>query len=185
MVVPNSPGLVIVEVDIPFSVGLRKEGVGQDAPRSIKWQVVPMPVPAGGRGQSQWLLTAGACSQKGPRLLVHLVKSIVMSAWPSCTSVKVSGVTSLHTCRASATVCRTCSRTSCHGNRRILRGGGRAWTSLRAGSAPDGCWARGCPWMLGRGICTWGPGQVNLRCRALVLLPHGHNFVWDGVLRYT
>lgn len=65
MVVPNSPGLIIVEVDIPFSVGLREEGMGQDTPRSIKWQVVPMPVPAGagGRVQSQQLLTVGLSSE--------------------------------------------------------------------------------------------------------------------------
>lgn len=49
LVVPNSPSFVIVKVDIPFSVGLREEGMGQDAPRPVKRQVVPMPVP-GERG---------------------------------------------------------------------------------------------------------------------------------------
>lgn len=65
-----------------------------------------------------------------------------MSAWPSCTSVKVSGVTSLHTWRASATVCRTCSRSSCHGNRRILGSTGAVGgLGLARGvaSAPAGC----------------------------------------------
>lgn len=69
----------------------------------------------------------GCVPRKVPGHRFHLVKSIMMSARPSCTSVKVSGVTSLHTWRASATVCRTCSLTSCHGNRRILWGGGGAW----------------------------------------------------------
>lgn len=50
LVVPNRPGLIVVEVDIPFSVGLWEEGMGQDTPRAIKWQVVPMPVPAEGWG---------------------------------------------------------------------------------------------------------------------------------------
>lgn len=45
LVIPNSPGLIVVEVDIPFSVGLWEEGMGQDTSRAIKWQVVPMPVP--------------------------------------------------------------------------------------------------------------------------------------------
>lgn len=48
LVVPNSPGLIKVEVDVPFSVGFGEEGVGQDAPRPIKRQVVPMPVAVGG-----------------------------------------------------------------------------------------------------------------------------------------
>lgn len=50
LVVPNSPSFVIVEVNIPFSVGLREESMGQDAPRPVKRQVVPMPVPGGGAG---------------------------------------------------------------------------------------------------------------------------------------
>lgn len=78
----------------------------------------------------------GGISREGPGHGVHLVKSIMMSARPSCTSVKVSGVTSLHTWRASATVFRTCSLTICHGNRRILRGGGGAWACSRG--SPQG-----------------------------------------------
>jgi hypothetical protein len=50
LVVPNSPSFIIVKVDIPFSVGLREEGMGQDAPRPVKRQVVTMPVPGGGGG---------------------------------------------------------------------------------------------------------------------------------------
>lgn len=49
LVVPNSPSFIIVKVNISFSVGLGEESMGQDAPRPIEWQVVPMPVP-GGRG---------------------------------------------------------------------------------------------------------------------------------------
>lgn len=127
-------------------------------------------------GQSQWLLTGGAGARRGLRPLVHLVKSIMMSAWPSCTSVKVSGVTSLHTRRASATVCRTCSRTSCHGNRRILGGGGGAWASL--GTAP--CWLMGQELPLD---AQWGCMHVGhkpgvLWASAVVPLPRGNIFVW-------
>lgn len=126
-------------------------------------------------GQSQLPLIGGVSSLWVLRPLVHLVKSIVMSAWPSCTSVKVSGVTSLHTCRASATVCRTCSRTSCHGNRRILGGGGGAWASL--GTAP--CWLMGQELPLGaqRGGMQGGHKPGVLWASAVIPLPQGNIFV--------
>lgn len=164
-------------MDIPFSVGLWEEGVGQDTPRAIKWQVVPMPVPAEGWGGAE---SAAAdrwgCPQRGSRPPVYLVKSIMMSARPSCTSVKVSGVTSLHNFRASAIVRCTCSRTSCHGYRRILGGEGGAWASLRAGSAPDGYWARVAQW----GVAgTQDTGQVSLRCGALMWVHTGVRIQWE------
>ena len=179
LVVPDGPGLIIVEVDIPFSVGLGEEGVGQDSPRSIKGQVVPMPVPVGGWGgrgrvsgcrQMGFLPAVGGVPSGPP---AHLVKSITMSAWPSCTSVKVSGVTSLHTWRASATVCRTCSRSSCHGNRRILgrtgavRGGpgSGSWGSV----SPAGCRGQEFPQMHSGGAVCMMWAQCAPRVRTV---PH-------------
>ena len=74
LVVPDGPGLIIVEVDVPFSVGLGEEGVGQDAPRSVKGQVVPMPVPVWwgvGRGRVtgcwQVGVLPGVCRGGGPQ----------------------------------------------------------------------------------------------------------------------
>lgn len=172
LVVPDGPGLIVVEVDVPFSVGLGEEGVGQDAPRSVKGQVVPMPVPVWwgvGRGRVTgcWQVgfLPGVCGGV-PRPPAHLVKSITMSAWPSCTSVKVSGVTSLHTWRASATVCRTCSRSSCHGNRRILGSTGVVGgLGLARGvvSAPAGC--PGCT--EGAGMQDTGPVCSEVAHRSL------------------
>lgn len=104
----------------------------------------------------RWDSFPGFVGGEVPRPLAHLVKSITMSAWPSCTSVKVSGVTSLHTWRASATVCRTCSRSSCHGNRRILGSTGVVGAlglARRVVSAPAGC--PGCT--EGAGVQDAGP----------------------------
>lgn len=50
------------------------------------------------------------------------MKSMTMSARPSCTSVNVSGVTSLQTFKASSMVFLTSAFTSCHGNLIILEG---------------------------------------------------------------
>lgn len=65
----------------------------------------------------------------------HLVKSMTMSARPSCTSVKVSGVTSLQTFKASSMVLLTLAFTSCHGNLIILKGN-RHWMRRASAAVP-------------------------------------------------
>lgn len=51
----------------------------------------------------------------------YLVKSMRMSAFPLCTSVKVSGVTSLQIFSASRNTRRTFSSPICQGNRTMLQ----------------------------------------------------------------